>query len=119
MGIAENSAVFLDMVSNEGGNQSSPPASIEEKITEAFGEEASIALAVAKAESRLNPNAVNINKSGSRDIGIFQLNDCHGWSEEQRFDEDTNIRLAKQLKDKSGWKNWSVFKSGEYLKFIN
>jgi hypothetical protein len=34
-----------------------------------------LAVRVAKCESNLNPKALNINKDGSRDRGIFQIND--------------------------------------------
>jgi hypothetical protein len=34
-----------------------------------------LAMRVAKCESNLNPKALNINKDGSRDRGIFQIND--------------------------------------------
>ncbi len=41
---------------------------------------------LAACESRLDPNAVNINSNGSKDCGIFQINDVHGISEDLRFD---------------------------------
>lgn len=39
------------------------------------GVDPDLAMRVAKAESALNPDAVNVNKDGSRDRGIFQIND--------------------------------------------
>jgi hypothetical protein len=33
--------------------------------------------AIIKCESRGNPNAVNLNRNGTRDWGVFQVNDVH------------------------------------------
>lgn len=92
--------------------------SIEQEIADVFGAESRIALAVAKAESSLNPMAVNANSNGSRDIGVFQINDRHGWSDEQLFDWRTNIRIAKELRDSRGWSEWAVFNNGLYKQFL-
>ena len=40
---------------------------------------------LAKCESTLNPRAINVNSNGSRDLGIFQINDIHGLSDEFRY----------------------------------
>ena len=92
--------------------------SIETEIAEVFGAEHKIAMAIAKAESGLNPGAVNRNKNGSRDIGIFQINDQHGWSEAERLDWKTNIRIAKELRDRRGWNEWAVYKNGTYRNYL-
>lgn len=41
---------------------------------------------LAKCESSLNPQAININRNGTADKGIFQINDVHGLSDEFRYD---------------------------------
>lgn len=92
--------------------------SIEQEIADVFGSESRLALAVAKAESSLNPMAVNRNRNGSKDIGIFQINDRHGWSDEELFDWRTNIRIAKELRDSRGWREWVVFNNGTYKQFL-
>ena len=92
--------------------------SIETEIAEVFGAEHKIAMAIAKAESGLNPGAVNRNRDGSRDIGIFQINDRHGWSDEDRLDWKTNIRIAKELRDSRGWNEWSVYNNGNYRNYL-
>ena len=92
--------------------------SIETEIAEVFGAEHKIAMAIAKAESGLNPGAVNRNRDGSRDIGIFQINDQHGWSEAERLDWKTNIRIAKELRDRRGWNEWAVYKNGSYRYYL-
>ena len=51
---------------------------IEEKIREiakAYGVKEDLAVAVAKAESGLNPAAKNVNTDGSIDRGLYQIND--------------------------------------------
>ena len=92
--------------------------SIEEEIAEVFGAEHKIAMAIAKAESGLNPRAINRNKNGSRDIGIFQINDRHGWSDKERLDWKTNIRIAKELRDRHGWTEWAVYNNGTYRNYL-
>ena len=49
--------------------------SIEQKIFETFGEEGELALRIARAESGLNPKAMNTNaKTGDYSVGLFQIN---------------------------------------------
>jgi len=53
------------------------PESIEETIrtiAKAEGVDPDLAVRVARCESNLDPKAVNINKDGSKDRGIFQIN---------------------------------------------
>jgi hypothetical protein len=51
------------------------------------------ALSIALAENgTLNPLAVNINKNGTRDRGIFQTNDS--WDKSDWTDIETNIRAG-------------------------
>ena len=96
----------------------SSPNSIEAEIAKVFGPEYRIALAVAKAESKLNPRAVNRNKNGSKDIGVFQINDRHGWDDAELFDWKRNIRIAKDLRDRHGWSQWVAYNNGTYRNFL-
>lgn len=98
--------------------ENDPGESIEQEIANAFGEEFRLAMAVAMAESGLNPKAVNYNRDGSRDIGIFQINERHGWSEEDLFDWEKNIAIAKHLRDVSGWSTWTAYSNGTYRKYL-
>jgi len=58
--------------------------------------------AVAKVESNFNPNAINVNKNGSTDIGIMQINTIHlpvlktkfGVTRNDLFDPNTNIHIG-------------------------
>lgn len=72
---------------------------IRAKIKEVFGVHADKAFKVLSCEnSALNPNAVNTagnEPAGSRDIGVFQINEY--WQKTQGkflFDPEVNIRVA-------------------------
>ena len=57
--------------------------------------------AIARTESALNPQAINRNRNGSRDIGLMQINSSwlpvlarHGIAERDLLDPCTNIRVG-------------------------
>jgi hypothetical protein len=106
---------------SRGGSQNSSPLSgVERIIYDIFGEEQyKMALAVAKAESRLDPKATNVNSNGSRDYGLFQCNSVHNPTEKEKTDPKANTELAKKIWEKSGWQAWSVVKNKRYLAFYN
>lgn len=91
---------------------------IEEKIAKAFPENPEVMVAVAKAESNLNPYAANRNTNGSRDIGLFQINSVHGGNDLELFDVDKNIEAARKVYDKQGITAWSAVNNGSYMKFL-
>jgi len=92
--------------------------SIEEKIAQAFPENPKVMIAIAKAESNLDPNATNVNTNGSTDIGLFQINSIHGEDELSLFDVDKNIAVARKIYDKQGLSAWSVFNNKSFLKHM-
>lgn len=68
-----------------------------------------------KRESSFNPKAYNVNKNGTADYGLFQINEVNvpelrkaGIINEvtDLYDADTNIVAASYLKKKYGWKPW-------------
>lgn len=80
-------------------------------------------VAVALAESGGNSDAVGpVNSNGTRDWGLFQINDVHknrpGFA--NRMDPQTNTNLAFAIwKDAGGkWTPWSTFNSGRYRTFL-
>ena len=91
---------------------------IEEKIAKTFPENPKIMIAVAKAESNLNPLATNRNTNGSRDIGLFMINSVHGYDDLEMFDVDKNLAAAKKIYDKQGITAWAVVNNGSYLKYV-
>lgn len=86
-------------------------------IAEAFPENPEIMIAIAKAESGMNPSAVNKNTNGSVDIGLFQINSIHGYDELSLFDAEKNIKAAREVYDKQGIQAWAAFNNGSYKKF--
>lgn len=102
-----------------------PCSPIEKAIADAgfAGEDFQIALAVAQAESGLNPDAVNPeNTNGSTDYGLFQINTVHkdilasgDWS-----DPGDNARMAFQVWEAAGrsWDPWVTFDQGLHTPFL-
>lgn len=69
---------FITFLVTSRGEQRTPEQKTTEQIIREVannaGVSADLAVAVAKCESSLNPQAVNINKDGSVDRGLFQIN---------------------------------------------
>jgi hypothetical protein len=92
--------------------------SVEDIISRYFPEDPKMAIAIAKAESGLRAEAVNENSNGTRDAGLFQVNDIHGHSIEERLDLENNVKIARAIYEKSGWYPWVAYTTGEYKKFM-
>jgi len=124
-------AVSENPKSEEGQapSQVQPPSSIEAKIMKAWEGtgEGHIAVAIAKSESGLRPDAkgdipiqyMHEGKLIGHSCGIFQIRvlpsrpNC-----EELKDIDTNIRFARKLYDSSGFHPWSNYKNGRYLQYM-
>lgn len=65
------------------------------RLAAEYGVDPEKAVAVAVKESSLNPQAVNVNKDGSRDRGLFQINSKHHARirDEQAFDPEFSTRF--------------------------
>ena len=92
---------------------------VEAQIRRVFGtKHAEVALAVSQSENG-SRKCDRIGVSG--DIGVFQINP---WvhddkaSPEELKDCLTNIRVAKQIFDTSGWYPWVDFNNGNYLAYM-
>jgi len=92
---------------------------VEAQIRRVFGsKDAPIALAVSQSENG-SRRCDRIGVSG--DIGVFQINP---WihsdkaTPEELKDCLTNIRVAKQIFDSSGWFAWVDFNNGNYLAYM-
>ena len=78
--------------------------SIEDEICAVFGDACAEAIAVARCESGLDPNAANPDSSAR---GLFQIMaSVHGVRAKWLFNPSVNIRVAKQLYDEQGWNPW-------------
>lgn len=77
-------------------------------IYQVFGNQADNAFKVLACENHsLNPNAKGMNKNGTSDVGIFQVNSIHGVPETYLKDWRTNVDVAYQIYKNSGWNAWS------------
>lgn len=114
--ILENPALALNMKPSEVVEVKE--LTIEEKIAKTFPENPTIMMAIAQAESGMNPLASHKNTNGSVDIGLFQINSIHGKDQLELFDVDHNIEVARQVYEKQGLGAWVAFSNGAYLKFV-
>lgn len=78
------------------------------------------AVAVMWAESRGDPAAVHVNPDGSRDRGVWQINDkWHpGCDDECAFDPVRASEYALKLWKESGFRLWTSYKNGKHLEFM-
>jgi hypothetical protein len=100
-----------------------------EKIYETWEnkEEAKIAVAIAKSESRLDCSAVGdrhlaFYREGieyGKSYGVFQIRHLPGRpNPDELLDPNKNIAYAYELYKKSGFSPWSQYKNGRYLSYI-
>ena len=93
---------------------------IEEKIIATFPEQPELMLAIAKAESNLNPEAYNPEgHRGCRgSIGLMQIACLHTDDPEKLFDVDYNLAKAREIYDRDGLTPWGVYTNGSYLAYL-
>jgi soluble lytic murein transglycosylase-like protein len=112
-----------DVSPSEGEGEKSnllPSWKIEKKIRQKFPEDPDTAVAIAKAESRLNPYTIGDKHMSKPSIGLFQISQIyHDYPTEELMDIDRNIQIAKKIYDEGGWSRWTTYRTGEYLAFKN
>jgi hypothetical protein len=92
----------------------------EKYIYEKFGlQDYKVAIAVARAESGLREDAININSNNTIDVGIFQINQVHfkkeGCSLKELATYKGNIDCAYKIFQASGWNPWVAFTNGSFI----
>lgn len=91
------------------------------EIVEKYPWNSKIMLAIMRAESGCNPRSDNtgLNRDGSNDKGLLQINSIHGFSDAERLDPIRNIEIAFRIWQNQGYQAWSAYSNGSYLKFMN
>jgi hypothetical protein len=88
------------------------------------GDDIRIAVAIAKAESGGNPGAKNdtMNRNGSIDYGLFQINSVHAslLAGKDWADPAQNAAMAFSVFRDAGskWTPWATFNSGSYQRYM-
>lgn len=90
-------------------------------IRATFPEQPDIAVAVAMAESKLNPRALNAqdsHKGCKGSFGIFQVGCLHEDNPQVLYDVEYNIKRAREIYDQNGWVPWGAYTSGAYKAYM-
>jgi lysozyme-like protein len=83
------------------------------------GDKSHTITAIALAESRGDPNAININSNNTIDRGLLQINSVHGFGASS-FDPQTAFQQAFDIsKGGTNFSPWSTYNSGDYQQYIN
>lgn len=79
-----------------------------------------MALAISQAENgtRQCDRVSKPNSNGTRDFGVFQVNEIHSKKGNLKDCKD-NIRVAYEIFKASKWNAWTVYKTGAYKKYLN
>lgn len=98
----------------------SQPKTVVQIIEEQFGPESRLALAVFKAESGLDPQAVGDANTPYPSCGVAQIRilperriTC-----DEMKDINHNIEYAKYLRDRKGWNVWTSYRTGNYKRYL-
>jgi hypothetical protein len=91
------------------------PAYIQDYIRDEFdkaGLDGDLAVKISWLESKHKLDAVNVNKDGSRDRGVLQINSR--WhpevSDECAFDLSCSVKEGIRIVKSSGWNQWTTLK---------
>lgn len=81
---------------------------------------ASLMAKIAKRESggKAHINNAGLNKNGSVDYGLWQINSVHGYDPQKLYDPRFNAKAAVSIYKSQGLKAWSTYKPGVDDKFI-
>jgi hypothetical protein len=100
---------------SQGKTVSPGVSKFKDYLSQFFPGQEHVAAAIMKAESSGNPNAVNRNRNGTADRGLFQINDINIPAlkkagiisgPEDLFDPTKNFQAARFLYDRKGWQPW-------------
>ena len=79
-------------------------------IQDEFGADYEIAVAIAKAESNLNPKAHNVNRNGTVDRGLWQINNKYHpeVSDECAYNVGCATKEAARIYKQRGCNEWAT-----------
>lgn len=82
------------------------------------GQQLYISVAIALAESSGRTDAVNVNNDGSKDVGVWQINDVHKllWTgrQDDRTDPVQNAKYMFSISAGMSWSPWTTYNDGSY-----
>lgn len=92
-------------------------------IRETFPEDSATAIAIARCESGLKPDAYNPkNYNGSVDRGLFQINSTHDTRMDalglDPWNPEHNAQFARLLYEESLWQPWVCHNKGMHLAYL-
>lgn len=95
-------------------------AGIERLIRETFPEAPEVAVAIAKAESGLVANAYNpeAHRGCNGSVGVFQVACVHVKDKESLKDVETNIKKAREIYLREGFRPWGAYTNGSYKRHL-
>lgn len=117
----------LDEIRKELGSYWTVKANILQEIRKTFTQDPVVAVAVAQAESKLNPRAYNPewhydrqgNKVCQGSYGIMQVACVHYMQNpEALFDVEFNLAMARKIYNESRWQPWGAHSDGRYLAYM-
>ncbi|HBI50251.1 MAG TPA: hypothetical protein DDY21_00155 [Candidatus Moranbacteria bacterium] len=104
---------------------SSVEAELESLISREFGDDGELMIAIAKAESNLQPERVGDlhltfnNGTMGMSCGLFQIRVLDGRPDcDSLKNPEFNIKWAKKIKESQGLTAWTVYNNGRYLEFL-
>lgn len=88
------------------------------KVFDSYAWNVNTAIAICKAESNGNTNAI----SPSQDRGLMQINAIHAdmvnYNLNALYNPVTNISVAYRVYLSQGWYGWTTYKDGQYLSYL-
>lgn len=92
----------------------------EDLFVKYFGDQANTMRAICQAESGLDPNAVGDTNTKYPSVGLCQIRllpERQITMEQMKIPEE-NIKYARLLYDKYGFKPWTMWKNGVWKKYL-
>jgi hypothetical protein len=119
MSVSADVAAGEEQVFDKSAGEIASALSPYDIIKKYFPGEEKLAYAIMMCESSGEADRIGDTHMKKYSYGLFQINQTwHELSEKELLDPETNVRYAKELRDKSGWSQWSCFKNGGFNKFL-